>query len=504
MMTSVVEEFSAVSMTRQHLLVELKIAKMVVILMENLFPFIDDLPIAKRDLIREYSARNSSLNSNLKEGTSLAKALDTGNISFFRTVSGSESTMSVQEKQEEHNLLLRADLLKVCSEFLRLLCLNNNKNQLYLANFLPSLTKNLVLHPRVVSFLKELVRNNDELLMEYSKIKKVSAVFDQKSPRNSPKHLQDDQTEGKEDPGNFGFEFFQEVVNRLKLFYLYTQADILAFMSQLGNTESKTFYMNQNNIFEIIHRPEIFIGHLLQLSPDMQSMALFLTYKTSAKDQVKVKLDLLLGDSYKLAEKKFLKEEIAMFASLCHNRNSITSSFFRNKFPMDLLVHYIADPALTDDFKALFFRLLRVLYIDKEPRQFLSFPTRARKYYDEAKTVVQDKPYFVDRSKQNKKELWKQQTSLDIKNKYSDIAPDDTLLFAKRETRIIAGSELRKELLLIGQLRTQIIENIEQKATPMLKADFKSSDFYNEFTLELLKTLNMMLKFGCYDVKGNN
>jgi hypothetical protein len=483
------------------MLVELKIVKIIIILVENLFPFVDDLPPSKREMIRQYTTHTNTHGYGFDSHKSFGRGADTPNVSFFRTVSGSENELSVQEKQEEQNLLKRADLLNNCSELLRLLCLKNQKIQLYVANFLPTLTKNLVLSPMVSGFLEEVIHNNDDLLMEYSKIKKNSKVLGDISPRNSTGSHKNQETK---EQGSMGFEFFQDVSNRMQLFSRYSQADILSFLGLLANTDHKSFYMNQNCIFEIIHRPEIFINQLFQFSPQMDTITLVLTFLNDEKERVKAKLESLITDPYKFTEKKFVKEELNLFASLCTNRNSITSVFFRNKFPMDLLVAYISDIQIPDDFKALFFKLLKVLYVDKDPRQPLSYPVRARKFNDDGKSALQDKPYYVDRSHRPKREILGTPNPKDPKNKYMEPgkhSSEDDVLFTKREPSPLKVGELRKELMLIGHLRTQIIDNIEEKSKLMLRADFRPAEFYNEFTLQLLKTLNMMLSFGCYEVE---
>lgn len=493
------EEFGYVSFSRQNMLMDLKIVKIVMILIDSLFPFIDRLNMAKKYAISVYSAQITQTEKKLERADGLATANETiGTLNKTRTEFADKS--EAQEKLEERNLIMRADLLNACSEFLKLVCVSNKKIQLSMSNHIVTLTRNLVLSHKVEEYLEELLRNNDDLLIEYSKIKRDSAIQSAASPRtmkNSKINMQHRQE------FSLGFDFFEHVASQLKLFPLYTQTDVLLFLSKLTKTDSKSFYMNQNSIFEVIHKADFYSNQLLQLIPNYERQTFSMVACTDQNEKMTLALEDFISGYKHPQYINYLKAQLNLFAALCENRNTITTSFFKKHFPMDVLVHYISMPCINDEFKAILFRLLMVLYIDKNPRRVLAYPISARKYDDDGKSIYTDKPYL--RSHQDSSDSGSQDHRHDLKsrNKYIDKTAKSIelpLIDRKKIDRPIAVNQEQRELMLIGDLRTEIIIQIEKKAALMKTSQFELHDFYNDYTLQLLKTLNKMVKFGCYQV----
>ena len=500
------DEFGNVSAARQKVLVDIRISKMLIILIENLFPFLEDISDAKRNEIITYSS------------------METGTFNLL--------SRPVHEKLEMTNYFRRSKLMGLAYEVIKLICCNNPPIQLANSIYLMKLTQGLILVPQAIDCLRELVKNNDDILMEYCKIKPGVAATSDYSPRspnsgspksvgsNSPRSIHSfsnhihamsmPMTEKSKmrEQGSFGFEFFEEIARRMKLYPLYSQEDMLQLLASLCRTQDRSFYLNQNNVFEVVLSPNVALDHLLNTKLVSSSQDLSVVYYTKNHQQKIILLKELANQQGLDQHRTFFKIQLSFFADLCSHHNTITSGFFKDKFPMTLLVKYVEDHEFPDDFKAVFLKLMLSIYIDSSTRRELELPMLIRQaaHYSEDSTAK-----YVQSISQTK--VNKEQIKIEIlpeakghnhmNNKILNSSKHRLLdySFPEENLKILPRmSEKKQETILISQLRTGIIEALETRAKTLREPKFRLSSFYNDYTLEMLRVLCKMIRFNCYDV----
>jgi len=470
---SMTEEFGSISPARQKVLVDMKIAKMTIILVDNLFPFLDLMTEEKRIFVRQHS------HNGIKEHDN--------------------ENRLVHERQELENYCKRVDVLGLAMDIIRLVSTDNAPIQIANSLYLGKLLSGLSLSRSALSAMTEVVKNNEKILMEYSKIKKVGLQVDQGSPRSggsrspksprSPRSPRSEQItltdkvnkdKPKKEEGNFGFEFFEEIALRMRLYPRYTQEDFLAFLEVLCQTEDKSFYLNQNNIFEVITAPENLYDMFIQIKTTDTTLQVMFT--TDNLERKVCPVDTLFSEPEFDKQSKFFKRQLSLYAALSNHRNTITSAYFRDSFPLSLLVSFVGSPTVPDDYKAVFLRLIVALYVDSPPRRELDLPTVIRVYAQQSNTQVSIPIQRLPTKKGGNAYLDAEQQQL--------MSPDPSSPVHKGNL-----SEHQKEVLLIHTLQIHLIKDIEERAAALRQSHTALTQFYNPYTLEMLSLVDKLFRF---------
>lgn len=173
--------------------------------------------------------------------------------------------MDKNKKKEILFLHKRMNVVANVYNLLKNVALNNPDSQIFLSKFLPQLNRYIGFGGYVSSTLRAIVNDNDEILMNFSKLR--GNLSQHESETGTKGNLQ---TEGLEISSrevdleastSFGFDFFVSSTDALKNFEPYKKHDILNFLEKLCFTSNKSFYLNQNSILNAIKRPEIQKDH---------------------------------------------------------------------------------------------------------------------------------------------------------------------------------------------------------------------------------------------------
>jgi hypothetical protein len=88
--------------------------------------------------------------------------------------------------------------------------------------------------------------------------------------------------------------------------------------------------------------------------------------------------ELEIGDEYKIQVSEYLLAELYLVADLCLDRNYVAIGILEEKFPYDLLITILRDDQIKATFKAPICRILRNLWVDREPQTEAVFPRLIR------------------------------------------------------------------------------------------------------------------------------
>ena len=442
---------------RQERLAEVKIIEIVTTMISRMLPFLPQLKVENRERLREF-------------GQCLANGKD------GRKARDEDQEMPIHDKILEDNMMDRLELLNHLYDLLRFVCLKNRGLQLKTSSYLAELVKNVIVVPSAAECIIEILRDNEDILMNLSKIKtplaaEVEHVVDLAAVLLGGQ--EEIQVKSNRETKNFGFEFFDKIFDTIDLYRNYCQSDALRILESMCISNGKSIYLNQKEIFSCIRKVNTFENHIIHTKKSEDMKSLSAVYKNREGYLEEVDLIKLVTDNEFRVQKEYLIAELSLFESLCRNRNGICSDHFKSKYPINLLLHYITNTETPEDFKAIFLRFLLSLYIDSSPRTTISYPYFVRTYSPDTNTITD--PHMV--------------------SSYDDYIPIDD--DAQNEHDLL---DSRKEVNMILKLRTELIDYLVRRSNELKIRRNPPSRFFNFYTLEVIKTINSMLRFGCYDM----
>lgn len=178
------EQLNHPSSRRQMILLDMNLHKLLFLLINCLFPNIEKEPTAIKTFLVE-SCKHSS--------------------DKFKWVE--KHALKREDKLYLYHLLKRLDILDLCFRLLNCVCLENTKASVTISQNLSLLVKFLGLLSSVSECLDTIVKDNKEILFQFSKL-----TSGQSANRAA---------------STLGVEFFDSVISSMKQFKKYTRVDIL-------------------------------------------------------------------------------------------------------------------------------------------------------------------------------------------------------------------------------------------------------------------------------------
>jgi hypothetical protein len=456
--SSQLEEFGSVSNSRQSILQEIKLPRLVIILIENLFPFLRLLSHDERQKIVLYSDP----------------------VQWKRI----ESSLSVQDRILHAHYQQRLLLLSLSHTFLKYLATNNPPIQGFLSKYLPKLVKNIVLSPSVGACLEVIVKNNEEILMEFSRFGESEGTPQIPAEKRQFSLVVEER---------LGSDYFERVVENMQLYSRYSEYDILRFLRTLCYSDTKGFTLNQNYIFKLVRNQELFGERVIQTRYNQQLHELMVVFFNEKREQVTIGLrELKAGGQFDNII-KYLVEELNLFVALCKRKNTITTSYFRNKFSLEHLFPYLKDPVVAEQMKAVILKLVSVLHIDSSLLREKRYPQLVKRFREESEVVMQKQILEIVQGRQLQ---YIDGVALLLGSNgragNSEEESETSEIIDKKPAFIETG--------LLSSMKKTMIEILENRSHDLQFADNSTSTFFNTFTLELLRALKNLLLFGCFSV----
>jgi len=461
-----------ISTSRQKLLVDFNLVPVVCAVLQRMFPFLHSLSAEQR-----YRLRLGELGE---------KGLGGERNKFEKSAKASQIYQQLLEK----NLLGRVEISSGLYKLINCICYNNPQIQLVVSQRLPQLISDLVLVPSACECIQTTLHDNEEILMGYSKIKKHQiaspepmASFIGQLPDADSQQLHSITREQE----SMGFEFFEQLCDVMKLYPRYTQSDVLTVLESLCVAKGRSFYLNQNTVFSLIRRPEIFGDKFIhtrksKISEDREYFEL--VFLNSYNQQKSMALEELMSKQEFDPKKQFILAELSLFEVLCRNRNMSNIMYFREKFPIHLLTQYVRDNSTPDEFKSIFLKLVLTLYIDFAPRKMIELPSMVRIVAADGRSLLEQDLHLVD----------------EIDQRFMEVKVDGVIVHQHQQAGNRMLSDIENEQLLIVQIREKLVAILESASKNLLTKDHKTSHFFNKFIKQVLNTLNKLLRFGTYDI----
>jgi hypothetical protein len=255
-----------------------------------------------------------------------------------------ESQLSVQERILHSHYQQRLQLLSLSCTFLKYLATNNPQIQAFLSKYLPKLVKNIVLSSSVGACLEVIVKNNEEILMEFSRFEETKDSQQIEQSQAEFSMVLEEQ---------LGSEYFERVAENMHLYTRYSESDILRFLTTLCFSDTKGFTLNQNHIFKLVRDRDLFGERMIQTRYNEELQELIVVFFNEKKEQVLIGLRDLKADPKLSNIVKYFVEEMNLFVGLCKRKNTITTSYFRNKYTLEHLFKYLKDPQVAEEIKAV-------------------------------------------------------------------------------------------------------------------------------------------------------
>lgn len=156
--------------------------------------------------------------------------------------------------------------------------------------------------------------------------------------------------------------FLQELISSLKNLPPKTISEIIKILSKFCYFKDYSIYINQDKIFNNFILDKYNRGILIKIFTNIENNQFLIELP-----QKILSFEEFINMSIFNEDITFLKEQLNLFSCLCLNRNYNTCKFFNEVFPLNILVKYILSENINQDFRAIFCRLMRTLYLDKEP-----------------------------------------------------------------------------------------------------------------------------------------
>lgn len=231
------------------------------------------------------------------------------------------------------------------------ICLNNSENQQYIFQFINIFYGHIGSSDEISSIFINVFGDNENILYEINK----KPILVLKKNENHDLASGEEKKEIKK-------YFLQELISSLKNFPPKTISEIIKILSKFCYFKDYSIYINQDKIFDNFILDRYNRGILIKIFTNIENnqFLIELPEKTLSFEEF-INMSIFSEDII------FLKEQLNLFSCLCLNRNYNTCKFFNEVFPLNILVKYILSESIDKDFRAIFCRLMRTLYLDKEP-----------------------------------------------------------------------------------------------------------------------------------------
>lgn len=422
--------------------------------------------------------------------SSRSKLLSTG--SLHRTLSSKDpSTLSTSKKKlekiETESIARRYKICYFLYDLLKTMCLRNPENQEYASKFAVYFVKHLGYGQFVSECLQIMFSDNEKLLYLLNKnlAAEPSSVMVLQSNDKKQTHISD-------------------IVRKLKSTKGYEQKEILDLLKSIACTKDQAVYINQDLIFKLIYEDKAFKNTYL-LNINNKEGALYIDTKS---EELPFESFFKSGETVKCQDEiQFLISQLELFASLSMDRNASSSKQLSKVFTLDALMNLIFNQEIPENLRATLLKLLSALHIDKEPRMIQEKPNLVRIVdIDDSAPKEEEPPQLIELSEpslMSKSKKAKSKISDIIANKL-EIESAKSLLPNAQEDDELEGAqddENIEERKLLRLLKERILEYLSEKAAELNAAKEKKVkvDIFNTFTIEILRLVNKMIRFGLFN-----
>lgn len=326
-----------------------------------------------------------------------------------------------------------------------LICKRNPENQWAMFKFMPIFQQHIGKGEYVLESLIDVFQVNSEILQELAKNKEND------------------------------FKLLKEVLLKDNKTH-----DIIKFFSMACSCEEQAIYANQEIIFKTIvedrkKHDQIFMRFEKKEDNDIP----LLIYKDQDDEEQKTDMVHFFeqeGNPLFAQQYEFLKAQLQMYAMVCLNRNFSAIKKIQSLFSLKAIKSLAYHPKIPEDIKALFYLLIRTVHLDMEPYQVQMKPSLvrvacAKKKDMEYKPKVTSTEFIIYGESHKKMYLYMDENDKD--------------LYDFNEENEIPIEEFKGELLTYLQSKADYLLMF---GTPL--------KVYNELTLEIIKILKILLKFG--------
>ncbi|CAK68868.1 unnamed protein product (macronuclear) [Paramecium tetraurelia] len=467
------QDFSFVSQNRQDIIREENILPLLIWLICKTFPNPDEkIEGSEQNLIKDLCGENSFI---LRVLTMIQQKMDKSNDIEY------EKKVQKMKEQLEDNHRKRKRLLQLkLFQTIKIACHNNQRNQEILMKFFKHFEKHIA-HDYVCTTISQSISNNYQIL---SMLNKQEIPYDMKSTMNFNNIDQKNQKSQS------------TILSRL--LDIISKSDqllpeLLHFLSETCEANGEPVFSNQEYLLNSIQLLNQKVRNdkgeekvYMNLEPIQEKEGnyteFYITYRTSNKTYVTRMLHDFLNDyrqfkdvdHFYVVQYNYLIEQLAFFSNICFHRNTAARELISKTFTYSFLLSYAEQNNHQQGFmsgeqnfvdeqvRAYFFRMIRTLYIDREPYTTTPKPELVR--IQEEKTT--------------------QKT-----------------LFLFDET---SSQKCEKGEFDIQKLKYKMLQYLHEQSVK-LENNIEEETVYNLETLEIIKILELMLKFELFwkrDVEG--
>ncbi|CAD8153241.1 unnamed protein product [Paramecium pentaurelia] len=460
------QDFSFVSQNRQDVIREENILPLLIWLICKTFPNPDEkIEGSEEHLISDLCGEASFI---LRVQTMLYQNIDKSNdVEYERKVQKLKENL--EENHRKRKRLLQLKLF----ETIRIACHNNLQNQEIIMKFFKYFEKYITID-YVCNTIIQCITKNYSIL---SSLNKQELPNDMKQTQNMSLEQKTQKSQST---------ILSRLVDSLQKSD-QLQPDLLRFISETCEANGEPVFSNQefllNQIQSLHQKVKNDMGEdkvLMNLEPikdqDGDYVEFYITYKTSNKTYVTKMLNEFLieyrqqreSDPIYVLQYNYLIEQLAFYSNICFHRNTAARQLISKTFTYSFLLSYAeqnnqssGDAYYVDEqVRAYFFRMIRTLYIDREP--YTTTPKPELVKILENKTT--QKQLFLFDEASSKKQL---KGDFDIQKLKS------------------------KMLKFLTYQSEKLDKNLDENLV------------YNMETLEIIKILELMLKFELFWKKDN-
>ncbi|CAK81773.1 unnamed protein product (macronuclear) [Paramecium tetraurelia] len=467
------QDFSFVSQNRQDILREENILPLLIWLICTTFPNPDEkVEGTEQNLISDLYGEHSII---LRVQNMIQQQLDKTNDAAY------EKKVQKLKEQLEENHRKRKRLLQLkLFQTIKIACHNNQQNQEILMKYFKHFEKQIT-HDYICTTICQCITNNYQIL---SQLNKQEIAYDMKFTTNANTTDQKNQKSQT------------TILSRLLDVLSKNDQllpDLMHFLSETCEANGEPVFNNQEYLLNSIQLLNQKVKNdqgeekiYMHLEPIQESEGnykeFYITYRTSNKTYVTRMLNDFLNDYQQFKDMdhfyevqyNFLIEQLAFFSNICFHRNTAARELISKTFTYSILLSYAEQKNDQEDsfngeyhfvnkqVRAYFFRMIRTLYIDREPYTTTPKPELVRIL--EEKTTQKTLFLFDEVSSQ------------------------------KHEKGGFDIQKLKLKMLIYLEVQSE-----------KLDLNLGEETVYNLETLEIIKILELMLKFELFwkrDVEG--
>ena len=184
----------------------------------------------------------------------------------------------------------------------------------------------------------------------------------------------------------------------------------------------------------------------------------------------------------------YLKKQLQLLSNLCYGRNYVNIKIMKKTFKWQVLMEYIWNEKLPEDFRAIFVSLLLNMHIDIKPRTERLAPQLSKKLFKRLDDEKKEQQSFIDLQNNIIKKLSKKS---DDKNKNAGFTAQKTMDIAKKARQklydvVVDINRIKNvtgNLKMLGKQQTNVpdFENEERK-----DQKGRTTSNFEEFNPEIL------------------